>query len=219
MSSKPKEFFDKEYFRRHDKTYYPINFLRDRIIIWFLKRLIPPGGRILEIGCGTGNLIGRLKKDYEVYGTDISPLAIRVTRRKICEPNRIWMGDIIRENLPFQFFDGVVAVNVFEHIKEIERAFRNVANALKENGYLFLHLPTQNNIFSSLVLKFFYRDPTHVFIPKVTDLKILLKKTGFILTDSYPATILLFLLKSELLIRSLPIYFGIFRKSVLLGSS
>lgn len=214
MHFEHKESFDKEYFRRQERVYYPINFLRDRIIIWLIKRLIPPGGRILEIGCGTGNLLKGLKMRYDVYGIDISPFAVRVARRRLNE-KKVWVGDVQHlETLLFgtSVFDGVVAVNVFEHIKEVEKVFKNVNDVLKENGYLFFHLPTKSNIFSSLVLKFFYRDPTHVFIPKVTDLKSLLKKNGFILTDSYPATILLFFLKSEVLIRSLPIYFGLCQK-------
>jgi len=46
----------------------------------YLQFLIPPGARILEIGCGTGDLLAQFKPSYGL-GVDFSPAMIAVARQ------------------------------------------------------------------------------------------------------------------------------------------
>ncbi len=210
-------YYDKIYFRKLERTYPFFSLFRDRMIFCFIKRFIPPGGKILEVGCGTGNFLKILARGYKAFGLDVSPFAVRIAKRKSKEI-KVFVGNISTplSELPFSglVFDGIVGINLLEHLGEPERALGNICRLLREKGYLFLHLPTQNNIFSKFFLRCFFRDPTHVFIPRVDELKGLLGKFGFSLVFDAPATLLLFFLKSEVLIRSLPIYFAIFQRGL-----
>jgi S-adenosylmethionine-diacylgycerolhomoserine-N-methlytransferase len=56
----------------------------------------PPGGTVLEIGCGTGRnleLIGRRYPDCQLYGLDISSEMLRSARAKLGERARLVEAD------------------------------------------------------------------------------------------------------------------------------
>jgi ubiquinone/menaquinone biosynthesis C-methylase UbiE len=56
---------------------------RDLIEKTLSKGTAPTTGRLLEIGCGAGNMaLWLAEKGYEVYGVDISPTAIQWTRER-----------------------------------------------------------------------------------------------------------------------------------------
>src|ERR1035438_9552720 len=46
-----------------------------------LQAIIPPGKRVLELGCGTGAILDSLKPSYGV-GIDLSPEMVTVARQK-----------------------------------------------------------------------------------------------------------------------------------------
>ncbi len=47
-----------------------------------IERFKPNARRVLEIACGTGNIIGRMKDRYECYGLDISTAMIKIAKQK-----------------------------------------------------------------------------------------------------------------------------------------
>jgi len=78
------------------------------------EQLIEPGERILDIGCGNGHMLQKVKgKFQELYGMDISPSRLQEAKKKIEElyPSDISKFKFIEENadepLPFSdnYFD------------------------------------------------------------------------------------------------------------------
>src|SRR5262249_55005423 len=53
---------------------------------------VPPGLRVLDLGCGTGRLLKELRPSYGV-GVDFSPKMVEIARREHPEFN-FYMGDI-----------------------------------------------------------------------------------------------------------------------------
>jgi ubiquinone/menaquinone biosynthesis C-methylase UbiE len=107
---------------------------------------IQPDQRILEIGCGTGNLallVGRLQPDAEVVGLDPDPRALARARRKAERrslPVRFDRG--FAQELPYAdaSFDRVLSALMFHHLgpDERERALREVRRVLEPGGSLHL---------------------------------------------------------------------------------
>ncbi|GCC10046.1 putative S-adenosylmethionine-dependent methyltransferase/MSMEI_2290 [archaeon] len=103
--------------------------------------------RILNIGAGTGDDLEVLNKFGKNYVIDIDKDALSVIDDKLCEERKI--ADAC--NLPYDdnFFDVAVSFDVFEHIKNDQKAISEVYRVLKENGVLIFTVPAFQFLFSS----------------------------------------------------------------------
>jgi ubiquinone/menaquinone biosynthesis C-methylase UbiE len=107
---------------------------------------IRPGQRVLEIGCGTGNLallVGRLHPGAEVVGLDPDPKALARARRKAERRSLAVRFDHgFAQELPYAdaSFDRVLSALMFHHLgpDERERALREVRRVLQPGGSLHL---------------------------------------------------------------------------------
>lgn len=105
-----------------------------------IKKLIPVGGSLFEIGSGFGNFInqvGILRSDIEKYANEPD------------EHNR--MASIDKTPISFineddyslyaQYFDLVAAFHVLEHAVDPAGFIRAAKNMLKDDGYLVIEVP------------------------------------------------------------------------------
>ncbi len=202
--------YSPKYFEHIEGGYYPFSYLRDKIIVGTVRRLIPRKGRILEIGCGTGRFLSQIEEDYETYGIDISEYAIKEAKKRT-RFSRLFVKDVADFNFHFKF-DGIVAVNIIEHLKDPLAVLSNIKENLQKKGFLFIHLPTASNLLSRFFLNLFYKDDTHLFIPTVSEIGSLLEGIGFSLIHERSGSFLFLPLSHRLILNSLPVYFGIYQK-------
>jgi SAM-dependent methyltransferase len=162
---------------------------RDRRVAHLVRVFGPQtarGGSLLDIGCGYGYLLERLRGRFALYGTDISPHAVEKAQARLRDA-RIAVADI-QKGLPFHGpFQIIVAVNVLEHLTQPEATARIVYDHLAPGGLFAVHLPTINNPLNAWVYARSYaRDATHVYRPSGAALRNLLAATGFqTLWESY----------------------------------
>ena len=86
--------------------------------------LLPPGSRVLELGCGNGKtLLTMVQRGWEVTALDISPRAVSLSRER-CRSSSD-SDFIIADSsvLPFKntTFDAVFAVHLMGHLPEPDR--------------------------------------------------------------------------------------------------
>lgn len=118
----------------------------------FVLRLLKPpfGGRVLDVGCGTGVLMSKIKKlGFNVIGVDVVPENLMVEN---CEVRKV---DLNQEALPFenQSFDIVVCTEVIEHLLYPHFALREIRRVLKLDGYAIFSFPNEYHfIMRALVL-------------------------------------------------------------------
>lgn len=97
---------------------------------------IKNNSKILDAGCGTGNLLFLLEKQgkYGLYGIDISPKMLEKAGKKL---KKSTLKLISVENIKWKNkFDYIFSTEAFHHYENQEKAMKNFHNALKENGKL-----------------------------------------------------------------------------------
>jgi len=107
---------------------------------------IQPGYRLLEIGCGTGNLTILAKRLYpaaEATGIDPDPKALAMARKKAQRAGlAIEFQEAFSEQLPFPdaSFDRVLSAFMLHHIQPDSKALalREVFRLLEPGGSLLL---------------------------------------------------------------------------------
>jgi SAM-dependent methyltransferase len=99
---------------------------------------IPPQGRILDAGCGSGrDSAAFLKMGYSVVSIDASPTMVEATTKLTGQPARLMRFD----ELAFESdFDGVWACASLLHVPRVELSvtLSRLERALRPNGVLFV---------------------------------------------------------------------------------
>jgi SAM-dependent methyltransferase len=102
-----------------------------------------PGARVLDLGCGPGDLVRHLG-EVRYVGVDVSEPYIERARRLYGDRAEFRVGDATRLGDDLRGFDIVVAFGVLHHLDDegARRLFDNAAAALGEGGRLVAVDPT-----------------------------------------------------------------------------
>ncbi|HVA92460.1 MAG TPA: class I SAM-dependent methyltransferase [Chloroflexota bacterium] len=103
-------------------------------------RLLPPGGRVLDVGCAFGYGTRMVARTHEIQGVDASPTFIDRARRAAPE---IPFTLARAEALPFpdQSFNTVLLLDVLEHVAREAPVLAEAHRVLRPGGVLVLSVP------------------------------------------------------------------------------
>lgn len=102
----------------------------------------PPGGRLLDLGCGNGDFLLRaLAVGWKTIGFDIDPRAVAFAASRGLDVRR---GDIdaAANEAPF---DGITMSHVIEHVYDPLAVLKNCFDLLVSGGWLWLETPNINS--------------------------------------------------------------------------
>lgn len=145
-------------------------------------------GRVLDVGCGSGNLLVNLKNlGWEVYGIDPSPIAVNVARSRGLD--NIYQGELNELKLNENFFDVIILFHVFEHIPNPETVLLEIKRILKPGGRLIIGVPNFGSFASRIMGKYWagLSFPLHFFHYQKQSLSNLLKARDFNIKNIYYA--------------------------------
>jgi SAM-dependent methyltransferase len=135
-----KDFYS-EYYAVEDKHWWFVG--RRRVLLCLLDRYfgrrLSEGRSLLDVGCGTGTMLGYLSRYGAVRGVDADEAAISFCRQRGVDNVQLYDG----RKLPFrdQTFDLVTMFDVLEHIEDDRFALEEVFRVLKAGGTFILTVP------------------------------------------------------------------------------
>lgn len=112
------------------------------------------GNRILEIGCGTGNLTGYFAKHGKVLAVDMHPGYLAAARERLKKNNRVSYKKVDLEKdlnslAPFKP-DTIVCVNVLEHLEKDRKVLERCLRLLPPGGRFLVFVPALPWLFGTM---------------------------------------------------------------------
>jgi SAM-dependent methyltransferase len=114
---------------------------RTRMINRLMQQVLPvtTGLKLLDIGCGAGNMIHHLSRYGQVKGLEVDARPVREARL------RGYDVDLHDASKPYPFevgtFDVVTAFDVIEHIKDDVAVLKEAYRVLKPGGHIVVTVP------------------------------------------------------------------------------
>jgi SAM-dependent methyltransferase len=123
---------------------------RNRLIVWALRRCFPRLRDYLEIGCGTGYVLGAVEAafpDARIVGGEAEAAGLACAARRV-RRSRLLQFDAA--NIPFRDrFDAIGCFDVLEHIEDDRRALGECVLALRRGGGIVITVPQHPFLWSA----------------------------------------------------------------------
>ena len=100
---------------------------------------LEPGKRVLDVGCGTGDILSRLQaKGADATGLDLSPLMVQIARERGCQAELYGGGKF---PLPDESFDIALIYQVIINLPELhiaENLLSEAARVIRPGGMILV---------------------------------------------------------------------------------
>ncbi len=135
--------FYEEFFEEKDNVSYEIDArmrVRRDTILNYLKEF-PGNLKILDIGCGLGDVLSELPDNYTLFGVDYAKSNVNYAKIRLKGKAEIFNSSIYE--LPFESYsvDIGLCLEVLEHIEDDEKAVREISRVIKPGGILIAAVP------------------------------------------------------------------------------
>lgn len=183
-----KEFYTAGYFTGISSAGAYSNYAADkpyiartmRKFIAALKDVLPPPGRLLDIGCAYGYFVElALSAGYDAYGIDPSSHAAGRARQRL--NGRIQEGTIGSVTFPRETrFDIITMLDVVEHLADPRTDLRRVSRLLTDDGRVLIATGDTESRTAKLLGRrwTFYIPPQHLFFFNRKNFTTLLLESG-----------------------------------------
>lgn len=145
------DLYTEEYFRGACEGFHEFNETRGerlspRLQVAFALADIDAGMRVLDIGCGRGEILRHCARlGAHVCGIDYAPAAVSIARKDAHEnalnANTVSRADAKALPFPDENFDRVLLFDVVEHLFpwELQQALEQARRVMKPEGLLVVH--------------------------------------------------------------------------------
>src|SRR5581483_5025639 len=119
-------------------------FYNDYFVRW-CRALVPPGRRVLDLGCGRGDVLAALAPSRGL-GVDFAPEMIAHARRE--HPKLDFAEKAIEDLDEKESFDAAICINTLEYVYDVGAVLDRAHAALRDNGRLLV--TTANPLWSPI---------------------------------------------------------------------
>lgn len=139
-------------------------------------------GRLLDIGCGNGKLLNRMRKlGWDVTGIETDHEAVRLIRSKL--QINVYKGNLEQAQFPGDTFDAITMHHVIEHLPDPLETLTECRRVLREDGILVLTTPNAESL-GSIRYGMDWRGlepPRHIYMFTIKSIQRAIKDAGFII--------------------------------------
>jgi methionine biosynthesis protein MetW len=168
--------------------------MSDRTIHEVIAQLVPPGSRVLDLGCGTGALLAHLRDSRECTG-----YGIELDDAKV--PECVLRGvNVIQRNLEEGLslfednsFDMVLQLDTLQNLRNTEAMLRETARVGRQGIVSFpnfAHWPHRLSVLRGRMpvtktLPYQWYDTPNIRVATFADFEVLARKNGLRIIDSF----------------------------------
>ncbi|OQY43091.1 MAG: hypothetical protein B6242_15430 [Anaerolineaceae bacterium 4572_78] len=131
----------------HERSHFIIRWIAQQRVRSILQLLnMKPNDMVLEVGCGTGNVIEKIPSHF-LYGIDLSTLLLKKAMYRFAD-NSISLAQGNAEKLPFtgQSFDKIVCTEVIEHVINPKQILHEIARLAMPHAVIVVTIPNEKLI-------------------------------------------------------------------------
>ena len=168
--------------------------MSDRAVMDMIAELVPPGSRVLDLGCSTGELLAHLQatKGCTGYGVELDDANVLACAQR--GVNVIQLN--LEEGLAIfedQSFDVVLQLETLQNLRNTEAMLRETARVGRMGVVSFpnfAHWPNRLQILAgrmpvTRVLPYQWYDTPNIRVGTYADFQILARKCGLRVLDSF----------------------------------
>ena len=168
--------------------------MSDRKDMELIAELVPPGSRVLDLGCGNGELLAHLRERRQCsgYGIEIDDTNVLASEQRGI--NVIQLN--LEEGLALfedQSFDVVLQLDTLQHLRNTEKMLRETAR-VGRIGIVsfpnFAHWPNRLHVVGgrmpvTRVLPYQWYDTPNIRVGTYADFEVLARRDGLRILDSF----------------------------------
>ncbi|MBI3576837.1 class I SAM-dependent methyltransferase [Candidatus Gottesmanbacteria bacterium] len=140
-------------------------------------------GKIMDIGCGSGETLQLLKGlGWDAYGIESNSYAVSVASKNNLKNVKLGTYELLKFYKK-NFFDAIRLYHVLEHIDDPKLCLKLIHQKLKKQGELIIGVPNYDSFHRRVFRSYWYNldSPRHLYLFSVNTLKKLLEKEHFII--------------------------------------
>ena len=168
--------------------------MSDRKDMELIAQLVPPGSRVLDLGCGNGELLAHLRDHRQCsgYGIEIDDANVLACAQR--GVNVIQLN--LEEGLALfedQSFDVVLQLDTLQHLRNTEKMLRETARVGRVGIVSFpnfAHWPNRLHVVSgrmpvTRVLPYQWYNTPNIRVATYADFEVLARRDGLRILDSF----------------------------------
>jgi len=167
----PREEYGEQYFQNYNYADRPLGrfsmyWFARRYYAALVRRYAPSGGgKLLELGCGLGHLLGLLQDDFTCIGLDLDEYPVQQSRLNAPRAEvRVQSADDLSAFAEAEFAV-VVALHLVEPLPRPDETLRHIQRILRPDGLFLFATPHPNYAlrrFKDPLTDAIGKDPTHI---------------------------------------------------------